>query len=59
MSRTYKDRPGYRRRLVKNSLYKKTLHIWGEDFTCKRKDRTLSRRLRRKLKTLDKGVKDE
>lgn len=49
MSRTYKDR-GYRRRLVKNSLYKKELSLWGEDFHHKRKDRQISRRLRAKLK---------
>lgn len=49
MSRTYKDR-GYRRRLVKNSLYKKELHLWGEEFKHKTKDRTLNRKLRAKLK---------
>ncbi len=50
MSRTYKDKPGYRRRIVKNSLYKKELSLLGEDFYGKRKDRTISRHLRRKLK---------
>ena len=55
MSRTYKDR-GYRRRLVKNSLYKKQLNLWGEDFQHKRKDRQISRRLRAKLK--DRYLKD-
>lgn len=49
MSRTYKDR-GYRRRLVKNSLYKKELSLWGEDFKHKRKDKQITRRLRAKLK---------
>jgi hypothetical protein len=49
MSRTYKDR-GYQFRKVKNSLYKKTLHLWNEDFNHKRKDKSLSRRLRVKLK---------
>ena len=49
MSRTYKDK-GHKRRIVKNSLYKKVLHLWGEDFNHKRKDRTISRHLRKKLK---------
>ena len=49
MSKTYKDR-GWRRRIVKNSLYKKELHIWGEDFSGKRKDREINRRLRAKQK---------
>jgi hypothetical protein len=49
MSRTYKDK-GHKRRIVKNSLYKKFLHLWGEDFKHKRKDRTISRHLRKKLK---------
>ena len=49
MSRTYKDR-GYRRRLVKNSLYKKELSLWGEDFHHRRKNKQITRRLRAKLK---------
>ena len=49
MSRTYKDR-GKRRRIVKNSLYKKVLRIWGEDFSSKKgKKRILSKLLRRRL----------
>lgn len=52
MSRTYKDK-AHRRRLVKNSLYKKMLHLWGEDFWHKRKDRTITKRLRRKLENRD------
>ena len=55
MSRTYKDRH-YKRRQVKNSLYKKELSLWGEDFHHKRKDRQISRRLRAKLK--DRFLKD-
>lgn len=51
MSRTYKYR-GYRRRIVKNSLYKKMLGMWGEDFWHKKKDRTITKRLRRKLEKL-------
>ena len=54
MSRTYKDMPRKKRRIVKNSLYKKFLHLWGDDFSSKRKDRTISRHLRRKLKGSDK-----
>lgn len=52
MSRTYKDR-GHKRRIVKNSLYKKNLHIWGEDFSGKRKNKNLERRLRNKLKNIE------
>lgn len=55
MSRTYKDR-GYKRRLVKNSLYKKELSLWGEDFKHKRKNKQINRRLRAKLK--DRFLKD-
>lgn len=51
MSRTYKDR-GYRRRIVKNSLYQKMLKLWGEDFVNRKKDRTITKRLRRKLERL-------
>ena len=49
MSRTYKDRHT-KRRIVKNSIYKKVLNIWGEDFHHKRKDRNLNRLLRKRLK---------
>ena len=55
MSRTYKDRGynrGYRRRIVKNSLYQKMLKLWGEDFMHRKKDRTITKRLRRKLERL-------
>lgn len=47
---------GYRRRIVKNSLYSKELNMWGEEFHCKRKNRQINRRLRAKLK--DKLLKD-
>lgn len=50
MSRTKKDKPGYRRKLVYNSLYKKYLHIWGDDFKVRRGKNMLSKRLRNKLK---------
>lgn len=52
MGKTYKDR-GRRRRIVKNSIYKKFLGLWGEDFHHKRKDREISRHLRVKLKRED------
>lgn len=51
MSRTYKDRI-HRRRWVKNSLYQKMLRLWGDDFWHKKKDRTITKRLRRKLEKL-------
>lgn len=49
MSRTYKD-IGRQWRIIKNSLYKKNLHLWSEDFGHRKKDRTISRHLRKKLK---------
>lgn len=49
MSRTYNHR-GYQRRFLKNSLYKKELGLFGEEFYHKRKDRKISRHLRSKLK---------
>lgn len=51
MSRTYKDKV-HRRRIVKNSLYQKMLKMWCEDFWHKKKDRTITKRLRRKLEKL-------
>lgn len=51
MSRTYKYRR-YRRRIVKNSLYQKMLKLWGEDFRYIKKDRNITKRLRRKLERL-------
>ena len=53
MSRTYKD-TGHQYRIIKNSLYKKHLHLWSEDFGHRRKDRTISRHLRKKLTRNDK-----
>lgn len=52
MTRTYHHRKGSFKRLryVKNSLYKRYLHIYSEDFKDKRKHRELSRSLRNKLK---------
>lgn len=59
MSRTYKDE-SKRRRIVKNSYYEKILHIWGEDFRCKRKDRSINKLARVRQKRNDrKEVKDE
>ncbi len=52
MSRTNKDRHK-QRRMIRNSLLKKTLHCYSEDIVGKRKDRKLNRVLRRRLKKLD------
>ncbi len=49
MSRTYKDKPGYRRRIVKNKFLKGILGVWGEDFKHRRKDRSLSRLARARI----------
>lgn len=38
MSRTYKTR-GYYRRIVKNSYYKKLIHIYGDDFGSKKRQK--------------------
>jgi len=64
MSRTHHHRNS--RWLVKNSYYKKLLHIWGDDFTSKKgKQRWLTRLARTKQKRinqkeiLDKGVNNE
>ena len=51
MSRTYKDR-GYRRRIVKNSLYQKMLKLLGEYFRYRKKDRNITKRLRIKLEKI-------
>lgn len=51
MSRTYKDRM-HRRRFVQNSLYQKMLKLWGDDFWHGKKDKTITKRLRRKLERL-------
>ena len=51
MSRTYKDR-GYRRRTVKNSFYQKMLKLLGEDFRYRKKDRNITKMLRRKLEKI-------
>lgn len=52
MSRTNKDRNN-QWRIIKNSLLKKTLHCYSEDVVGRRKDRKLSRTLRKRLKRLD------
>ncbi len=51
MSGTRKDRNN-QRRIVKNSLLIKTLKCYGEDIVGKRKDRTLNRKMRARLKRL-------
>ncbi len=52
MSRTKKDRNN-QRRMIKNSLLKKTLHCYSEDIVGKRKNRKLSRTLRKRLKRIN------
>ncbi len=52
MSRTYHHRN--KRWLVKNSYYKKLLHIWGDDFGSKKgKKRFLNQQARIKQKRID------
>ena len=52
MSRTYHHRN--KRWLVKNSYYKKLLHIWGDDFTSRKgKNRSLNRLARTRQKKID------
>lgn len=49
--------------MIKNSLLKKTLHCYSEDIVGKRKNRKLSRTLRKRLKRINqeeiKGVLNE
>lgn len=62
MSRTRKDRNN-QWRVIKNSLIKKTLNCYSEDIVGRRKDRTLNKKMRSRLKRLsDKeiiGVSDD
>lgn len=62
MSRTKKDRNN-QWRVIKNSLIKKTLNCYSEDIVGRRKDRTLNKKMRSRLKRLsDKeiiGVSDD
>ena len=51
MSRTKKDRNN-QRRIVKNSLLKKILNCYSEDIVGRRKNRKLSKKMRRRLKRL-------
>lgn len=54
MSRTKKDRKGYKRyRVIENVLIKKTLKCYSDEIVGRKKDRTLSRILRKRLKRLD------
>lgn len=52
MSRTYKDR-NRQRRVIRNSMIKKMLECYSEDIVGKKKNRTLSRKLRKRLKRFD------
>lgn len=49
MSRSYKPR-GYFRRYVKNSYIQKMSEEWGSDLYHRRKDRTISRKIRAREK---------
>ncbi|HIS38540.1 MAG TPA: hypothetical protein IAB45_03415 [Candidatus Onthousia faecavium] len=62
MSRTYKDR-NKQWRVIRNSKIKKVLECYSDDIVVgKRKDRRLSRKLRKRLKRIDNkeiiGVKE-
>lgn len=53
MSRTKKDRKGHKRyRVIKNALIKKTLECYSDEIVGRKKDRTLSRKMRSRLKRL-------
>lgn len=49
MSRSHKPR-GYFRRYVRNSYIQKMSEEWGEDLYHRRKDRTISRKIRAREK---------
>lgn len=51
MSRTKKDR-NKQYRIIKNSLLKKTLNCYSDEIVGRKKDRTLSRKMRSRLKRL-------
>lgn len=53
MSRTKKDRKGLKRyRVIENALIKKTLECYSDEIVGRKKDRTLSRKMRSRLKRL-------
>lgn len=53
MSRTKKDRKGHKKyRVIKNALIKKTLECYSDEIVGRKKDRTLSRKMRSRLKRL-------
>lgn len=53
MSRTKKDRKSHKRyRVIKNALIKKTLECYSDEIVGRKKDRTLSRKMRSRLKIL-------
>lgn len=59
MSRTKKDRNN-QRRMIENALLFKTLKCYSEDIVGKRKNRKLSRTLRKRLKRINqKEIKGE
>lgn len=49
MSRTYKDR-NRQWRVIRNSMIKKILECYSDDIVGRKKDRKLSRKLRKRLK---------
>lgn len=58
MSRTYKDMPKKRkkrRRIIKNSMYKKVMRCYSEDIVGRRKDRRINRTMRARLKRMSKN----
>lgn len=52
MSRTYKDR-NRQWRVIRNSMIKKILECYSDDIVGRKKDRKLSRKLRKRLKKID------
>ena len=53
MSGTKKDRKGLKRyRVIENALIKKTLECYSDEIVGRKKDRTLSRKMRSRLKRL-------
>lgn len=53
MSRTKKDRKDHKRyRVIEKALIKKTLECYSDEIVGRKKDRTLSRKMRSRLKRL-------
>lgn len=58
MTRTFKDKNNARYRKRKSAIYSKYLFMWADDFPCRKskKDRTLSKQVRRRKKIEDKLI---